>query len=427
LHKNTVVAELYTRKRTFIILRYVLVVAGAYLFLWSERPGPPNNLLGILIALALASNVILSALPEKRVFSVAGFVGLVVVDISWISAGLVVTSHVGSDLLLLYFLVLLCAAAAESLVLVTGTAVLAGIAYLAVLAAGGHGAAVLTTPNLMRVPFLFATALACGYLLEELKRERRRRQHMAELERMRTQALSAAMKDIESPLQAMASALDELERNKLAASPRGVRRVLSDIFLNLGHMSLVINNYLDFAKIGGGLVPGGSPAQPVDLADVIGSVKMRFSPFAQSRNVELATSNGTLPPIAADRRAVEHIIANLVHNAIKYSPRGGTVQIAASAMDRWVEISVVDASCGIESGRIGTLFSPNIAPESDGEGRHVSLGLHVAHHLTRLSKGWLNVESQPGYGTRFSVRLPVVETPIERQSNGAIGGTPSTS
>lgn len=414
-------SEIYTRKRTFVILRYVLVVAGAYLFLWSEEAGSANSLLGLLIALALASNVILAALPEKRVFSVPGFLALVVVDITWISAGLAVTSRVGSDLLVLYLLVLLCAAAAESLLLVTATAALAGAAYLAVLATGGPAQAVLTTPNLMRLPFLFATALACGYLLEELKRERRRGQRIAELEKLRAQALSAAMRDLESPLQTMASALDELERNRLVASPRGVKRVIGEILVNLGHMSLMVNNYLDFAKLSGGHLPDGSGAEPVDLAEVLEEVRIRFAPFARSRKVKLASPNGRLPLIEADSRAVEHVFANLVHNAIKFSPAGGSVEITASATGDWAEIGVVNTGPEIEPGRIDALFSPKLAGEAEGEAGRLSLGLHLAHHLTRLSKGCINVESLAGYGTKFSVRLPIWRDPRRRECKGAPG------
>jgi len=162
-------------KRLFVLLRYVLIIGAAYLFLFEGEMEAPIVVI-TLIAGALASNVLLSHLPVNlllRPFTV----GLIVcVDIGWIVAGLWYQGSFGSDIILLYFFVLFMAAMGENLILIVIAAVLLSGVDLTFVMIPGQDRSIWTFSSLIRIPFIFTAALFYGHLTENVKRERRLRE-----------------------------------------------------------------------------------------------------------------------------------------------------------------------------------------------------------------------------------------------------------
>jgi len=394
------------KKRTFIILRYVLIVAGAYLFLSADQSAQPSKFVALLVASALGSNVILAACPTARVLSISGLLAVVLVDISWISAGLWLTNDLGADLLILYLLVLVSAAASESIILVVSTALLAGVAYLMVLGTSSSTGDILTTTNLMRLPFLFAAALACGYLVEELKRERRQAEKNQQLEEMWTKALAAVVRNLQAPVQTMAAGLEHLQRIKPAQPSKGVRKGLNEVAANVEYLSMLIDNYVDFARIRAGSMT--RETQPTKLAEIINQTAARFTSLTELRGIKLVTAPAVeLPEIRADREAIQHSLANLVHNAIKFSRPGGKVEIKGTVAEGCVEIIVNDTGWGIPVEERPSLSSVHEGFCPAEEGGQPRLGLHVATHLVELHGGSIHIQSTTMQGSRFSIKLPV--------------------
>lgn len=139
------------------------------------------------------------------------------------------------------------------------------------------------------------------------------------------------------------------------------------------------------------------------------------------RNVEIFASQhprhrfegqvaSELPPVWADRDALDRMLKNLLSNAVKYSPRGGRVRVAAS-VDRpgRVELVVEDDGVGIAAEALPRIFDRYVRiphPET-AAAKGLGLGLHLVRSLAEAHGGAVEVESLPGKGSRFRVLLPV--------------------
>jgi signal transduction histidine kinase len=112
--------------------------------------------------------------------------------------------------------------------------------------------------------------------------------------------------------------------------------------------------------------------------------------------------------VAADEAQLRQVLDNLRDNAIKYSPAGGDVRLEVEAHDRSVLFKVADSGLGIpasEQGRIFEKFYRLDPQQSRGVGGS-GLGLYICRELVERMNGRLEVDSEPGRGSRFTVRLP---------------------
>jgi cell cycle sensor histidine kinase DivJ len=174
-----------------------------------------------------------------------------------------------------------------------------------------------------------------------------------------------------------------------------------------GHLLGLINSILDMSKIEAGrfkLQP-----EPFDLSEV--SVQaLRFVRFVAERNG--VTLEETIEPaarhIVADKRAVTQILINLLSNGVKFTPRGGTVRIAASVDGDDFEISVADTGVGIDKAdlkRIGQPFE-QVESEHTRAKEGTGLGLALVRALAHLHGGSMTIDSQLGEGTTVRVMIP---------------------
>jgi len=134
-----------------------------------------------------------------------------------------------------------------------------------------------------------------------------------------------------------------------------------------------------------------------------------------------------LPSVHADARAMEHVLTNLIDNAIKYTGDNDSIRIAAKRQARVVELSVEDDGPGIPEKHLGRVFERFYRVDK-GRSRDLGgtgLGLSIVKHLIEAHGGSVGVSSQLGKGTRFWVTLPVYEEPASTQAASAIQLTES--
>jgi signal transduction histidine kinase len=177
-------------QRAFLLLRYTLIAATAYLLVVEDQFALPTLGSVLVIAAALASNVIIAQLPPRVTQHTSFGIALVIGDTVWITALLLQSGKFNAEFFYLYFFVLLLAAIGENLRLIAIGAVAICGAYLYGLAATGGSWSLWRSPSLIRIPFLFTAAAFYGFLVERTRTERWRAEAMESQRQVTEEALS---------------------------------------------------------------------------------------------------------------------------------------------------------------------------------------------------------------------------------------------
>jgi two-component system phosphate regulon sensor histidine kinase PhoR len=143
----------------------------------------------------------------------------------------------------------------------------------------------------------------------------------------------------------------------------------------------------------------------VDVAAVARQAAALLQPRADGANVTMEIPDSG-PIVEADPDAVLHVLTNLLDNAIKFSPAGGTVRVEAREEGDSVIMSVADEGPGIPAAELPRLFERFYKGDSSRSGMGVGLGLAIVKHTVRSHGGAVEVQSLEGEGARFVVRLP---------------------
>jgi signal transduction histidine kinase len=169
----------------------------------------------------------------------------------------------------------------------------------------------------------------------------------------------------------------------------------------------LINDLLDLAKIESG--HRHLEQVPLDVGEVINEVAEFLRVKAEEQNISLEVSlPSELPQVLADRRGMEEVFTNLLTNAIKYSPDGGTVRVAALSHVDYVEAAVSDQGIGIEEDEIPKIFDKfyRVKHPKTRQVLGTGLGLAIVKNIIEAHRGSISVESKLGRGTTFKVLLP---------------------
>ncbi|MCP5433658.1 MAG: sensor histidine kinase [Alphaproteobacteria bacterium] len=168
----------------------------------------------------------------------------------------------------------------------------------------------------------------------------------------------------------------------------------------------MINRILEFATLETGRTP--LDRVPVDVEELIGEFLEMVRIRIAEAGLSLRTRISPMPRLRADPRALTQVLLHLVSNAIRFTPRGGTVTIAAKTTLDGLVVTVADTGIGIspaDLARIGRPFE-QVGPRNEVERKGVGLGLALSRLLVEAHGGRLEIKSRPGAGTRVSVFLP---------------------
>jgi signal transduction histidine kinase/CheY-like chemotaxis protein len=179
------------------------------------------------------------------------------------------------------------------------------------------------------------------------------------------------------------------------------------------HLLSLINDVLDLSKVEAGRME--LRPEDVEVGELIDQVLATVMPLANKKGITLASSNQSGARLIADRGKLKQMLLNLVSNAIKFTPDGGSVAIDVTAVSDWVEFAVRDNGIGIAPEDIDQLFQAFQQVDSgrDRQQQGTGLGLALTRRLAELHGGTITVASSKGQGTTFSLRLPT--RPPERR------------
>jgi PAS domain S-box-containing protein len=224
-----------------------------------------------------------------------------------------------------------------------------------------------------------------------------------ELARQRRDFLAMLTHDIKSPLAIVLGVTDLLgEVGDLNAEQRDL---VGRLEASANTVLALVANYLQLEQIESGTLTVHKRA--VELAEMITSVAAQYRGQAERQDIALSCEiEGALGIVPADAVALERVFANLLHNALKFTPEGGRIAIRARREPDAVVVRVSDSGIGIAPGELATVFQPYRRGVTRQPNEGVGLGLFVAQSLLVAHQGRIEVESAPGQGTAFSVWLP---------------------
>ena len=386
-----------------LMLRWVLIIATSYLVIFNHAAERSPTAVGLFVAAFFASNILLTELvPYIRSPLVLG-AGVVLFDSGMVVTGFLLSGARSSEFFVMYFLVLFLTALTERIGLVVGAALLVSVAHLYSESLLVGAQTVLQPEYLLRVPFLFVVAMFFGHLVQEA-RQRERRVRAARARERRMEVLSEISHDLKNPLgvvQSLASLLLEDEAGPLSPPQRDlVRR----IHASTQHVITLALNVIDAARIEAGRLV--LHRAYVGIRDLVEDVLLLAGSAAELKGVALrCVVQDGLPLAAVDAVQLQRVVANVVGNAIKFTPAGGRVDVAVRRCGDDIDLTVEDTGPGIPPEEMPRLFERyrRRAGRVEGSG----LGLFIARAIVEAHGGTLRVASTLGQGTTVRIAVPV--------------------
>ncbi|GHD20851.1 sensor histidine kinase [Streptomyces galbus] len=249
-----------------------------------------------------------------------------------------------------------------------------------------------------RVLAAFAAQAAVVLDRRRLREEAHRARALAEGNRIRTALLAAVSHDLRTPLAGIKAAVSSLRSDDVAWSEEDQAELLEGIEAGADRLDHLVGNLLDMSRLQTGTVT--ALVREIDLDEV---VPMALGGVAED-SVELDIPE-TLPMVAVDAGLLERSVANLVENAVKYSPPGRPVLVAASALADRVEVRIVDRGPGVPDEAKERIFEPFQRYGDAPRGAGVGLGLAVARGFAEAMGGTLRAEDTPGGGLTMVLTL----------------------
>jgi heavy metal sensor kinase len=167
----------------------------------------------------------------------------------------------------------------------------------------------------------------------------------------------------------------------------------------------MINTMLLISKTEAG--EGNFSFQRIDLSMMIKEACELFLPLAEDKEIEMTHHILETITVIADIRMLQRAISNVIDNAIKYTGPNGRVNVSLKQEDRWAIIDVSDSGIGIDPQYFDKIFNRFFRTEASRTTSGTGLGLSLAHTIIREHHGDIRVNSTPGKGSRFRVRLPI--------------------
>ncbi|MBK9713397.1 MAG: PAS domain S-box protein [Kouleothrix sp.] len=226
--------------------------------------------------------------------------------------------------------------------------------------------------------------------------------------RLRDQFLSIASHELKTPLTSLFGNAQMLQRRASREGDFDERhlRALNVIADQAGRLNKMIAALLDISRIQMGQL--SIERAPVDLAALADRVVSEVQPLLEDHAIDCQAAAGL--QIEGDELRLEQVLQNLIQNAIKYSPAGGTIRVRAERCGDQACLSVADQGIGIPADALPNLFQRFYRAANVDE-QHISgmgVGLYVVREIVTLHGGQVAVASEEGQGSTFTIRLPLL-------------------
>jgi two-component system sensor histidine kinase KdpD len=238
---------------------------------------------------------------------------------------------------------------------------------------------------------------------------------IAEGDRMRTALLAAVGHDLRTPLASAKAAVTSLRSSDIEWSEQDHDELLLTADESLDRLARLVDNLLDMSRLQAGVLSVVS--RPVALDEVL---PLALDDLGQAGARVVVDVPDDLPVVLADPGLLERVIANLVGNAVRYSPADTPPLVTGSSLGQRVELRIIDRGPGIPPAQLGEVFAPFQRLGDTDNTTGVGLGLALSLGLTEAMGGVLTPEETPGGGLTMVVSL----TAAAGQDGGPADGEP---
>ena len=242
---------------------------------------------------------------------------------------------------------------------------------------------------------------------------------LSDLNRMKDVFLGTASHELKTPLTSVIAYAELLDDHDGKLSRDQAREFVARLRAEAQRLLSLIEDILDLSRLESGKLV--MKPRALDLSEVVRAAVETTRTLGQKFGVpvecELASD---LPQLSVDEVKIRQVLVNLIVNAIKFSPRGVPVRLRTLQDDAYVRVEVTDQGPGIApdtATHIFELFGQNVTEDADTRGG-LGIGLHLVKRITELHGGHVGMNSRPGEGSTFWIRLPMAP---EAHALGAAG------
>ncbi len=232
---------------------------------------------------------------------------------------------------------------------------------------------------------------------------------LARAARLKDEFLASMSHELRTPLNSILGMAETLEEGIIGPINKRQALAVNTILSSGNHLLALINDVLDVSKIEAGKLTLETHRVPLETI-CQGSLNIIQETTRKKQQQIVTRFDPPVKMIEADPRRLKQILVNLLSNASKFTPKGGTIglEVMGNVEKQRVQFVIWDTGIGIKSEDIPRLFTPFVQLDSSLARQHTGtgLGLSLVYRLTEMHGGSVSVESEPGEGTRFTVCLP---------------------
>ena len=224
---------------------------------------------------------------------------------------------------------------------------------------------------------------------------------LTDLIRTRDDALNTVAHELRNPITAIHAYAEMLHGERFGSLNEKQRNALAKILKNSDNITYLINDILDVSKIRSGKLTLN--LEEVDITGMIDEIVGNIRSLADKKNISLDVDRGGMLLAKIDHDHVSRSVINLIDNAIKFTPEGGCIRVTARDVRDVIEIAVSDNGIGIAADKLTRVFE-----EFEQAGYHegTGLGLAIVKKIAELHHGLLEIQSEEGIGSTFTIILP---------------------
>lgn len=228
-------------------------------------------------------------------------------------------------------------------------------------------------------------------------------EELGSIETLKTDFFSNVSHEIKTPLAIIQNYAELLNREDLSAEKR--MEYTENILQATQRLSGLITNMLKLNKLEKQAIQ--PQPQPFDVCAQLCECALQFEELWEKKEIELEVDMDDRVIISADEQLLELVWTNLLSNAMKFTPAGGTVAITQTTEEGSVVVTVSDTGCGMDEETMKHIFEKFYQGDTSHATEGNGLGLALVQRILQMSDGSITAASEPGKGTTFTVRLPL--------------------